>query len=405
MNCAKCGRELSPGELICPYCTGTEDEKTKRVHPMVGIERQRNANIHESAVKGESFSMSRFESSANGDVPANSNGWQSVREIEEFEHRRKQGGVRQETERVSMAAQTGGAVPPGQRMRSDSEHPQVENPTHRALSEENPPYGMQPPGEAYANSYNSFPEAPAAFARRSSGKKKWIVIMCAVLVLAVAAAVAAYALLFSKPDRSAESEKSISQSQSEKSTASSVESKSSQNADSGKKKSKKSSTPVYQIGETWEVSDQWRITINNVTETEDRVEYIDADPEAVYVIEYTVENLGYDNDQTDGLYFMLSSGSIVDCEGEMGYEYGSFSLVSQDQWVSAVPIGARHLVQESVGIKNPGDFTIHVSEIRTDKENVKEKAIFECKVNADEDSEGEESGTGDTGVDAEAVSA
>ena len=62
------------------------------------------------------------------------------------------------------------------------------------------------------------------------------------------------------------------------------------------------SQDVYKIGESYILDGLWKITINSVEETDDRNEFSDKTPAAVYIITYTYENLGNDDGIMDGVY-------------------------------------------------------------------------------------------------------
>lgn len=130
---------------------------------------------------------------------------------------------------------------------------------------------------------------------------------------------------------------------------------------------------TYKIGETYVVEGLWKITINSVEETADRNNFSDKNPAAVYVVTYTYENLGYDNDYSDGLYIYLEDG-IVDSTGKMGYSYpGDVSKYPQ-----GTPIGAFCEAQTCIGVDNPGNFKINFSEYGSDFN--KYSAVFELEV-------------------------
>lgn len=130
---------------------------------------------------------------------------------------------------------------------------------------------------------------------------------------------------------------------------------------------------VYRIGETWVVEGQWKITVDSVEETADRNEYSDKTPEAVYIMTYTYENLGYESDFMDGLFVDLEDG-IVDNSGKMGYSYpGDITLYPQE-----TPVGAVCEAQACIGVDNPGSFRINFS--RYDGNGEKQTAVFEVEV-------------------------
>lgn len=136
---------------------------------------------------------------------------------------------------------------------------------------------------------------------------------------------------------------------------------------------KSTSQDTYKIGETYIVEGQWKITVDSVEATEDRNEYSDKTPGAVYIVTYTYENIGYDDDYTDGLYIDLEGG-IVDSAGKMGYSYpGDVTLYPQE-----TPVGASCEAQACIGVDNPGNFKINFS--MYDGNTEKQSAVFEIEV-------------------------
>lgn len=136
---------------------------------------------------------------------------------------------------------------------------------------------------------------------------------------------------------------------------------------------KSTSQDTYKIGETYVVEGQWKITVDSVEATEDRNEYSDKTPGAVYIVTYTYENIGYDDDYTDGLYIDLEGG-IVDSAGKMGYSYpGDVTLYPQE-----TPAGASCEAQACIGVDNPGNFKINFS--MYDGNTEKQSAVFEIEV-------------------------
>lgn len=110
------------------------------------------------------------------------------------------------------------------------------------------------------------------------------------------------------------------------------------------------------LDECWEVPGQWKLTITDIKEISDRIEYETSKPEAVYVIDYIYENLGYQNEDYGGLYFSLAE-SIVDAKGMMGYEYG----IKTDYVAEAIDEDVTCTAQVCIGVNNKGPFVIHVS--------------------------------------------
>lgn len=136
---------------------------------------------------------------------------------------------------------------------------------------------------------------------------------------------------------------------------------------------KSTSQDTYKIGETYVVEGQWKITVDSVEATDERNEYSDKKPNAVYVVTYTYENIGYESDYSDGLYIDLEDG-IIDSAGKMGYSYpGDVTLYPQE-----TPIGASCEAQACIGVDNPGSFKINFTDY--DGNGEKQSAVFEIAV-------------------------
>ena len=136
---------------------------------------------------------------------------------------------------------------------------------------------------------------------------------------------------------------------------------------------KSTSQDTYKIGETYVVEGQWKITVDSVEATDERNEYSDKKPNAVYVVTYTYENIGYESDYSDGLYIDLEDG-IIDSAGKMGYSYpGDVTLYPQE-----TPIGASCEAQACIGVDNPGSFKINFTDY--DGNGEKQSAVFEITV-------------------------
>lgn len=136
---------------------------------------------------------------------------------------------------------------------------------------------------------------------------------------------------------------------------------------------KSTSQDTYKIGESYVVEGQWKITVDSVETTDDRNEYSDKNPAAVYLVTYTYENLGYDDDIMNGLYISLDDG-IVDSAGKMGYSYpGDISMYPQE-----TPVGASCQAQTCIGVDNAGSFKINF--YNYDSNNQKQSAVFEIDV-------------------------
>ena len=139
--------------------------------------------------------------------------------------------------------------------------------------------------------------------------------------------------------------------------------------------------PEIKVGETWTVDGLWKITINSVTETDERESYNDREnPEAVYLVDYTYENLGYKDEYSKGLGFDLDGvySQIVDSDKEMGYSYYVYvlsKLTSPDY----VPVGARMTAQVAIGVNHKGTFSILYEGRVEDRENLYDSKIYRVK--------------------------
>lgn len=136
--------------------------------------------------------------------------------------------------------------------------------------------------------------------------------------------------------------------------------------------SKATRNDEYSIGETWTVEGEWKLTINSVQETQDRNEYSDRNPSAVYIVTFTMENIGYvDIDgYSDGLFLVLDE-TITDNARVMGYSYP----VDVSLYEKVTPVGASCQAQVAIGVDNAGTFKIYVSHYVGDKSR-KESATF-----------------------------
>lgn len=108
---------------------------------------------------------------------------------------------------------------------------------------------------------------------------------------------------------------------------------------------------VFHKGETWTVEGQWELTVTDIAETEDRNEFSDKNPAAIYIVSFVYKNVGYvDSDGVmNGLYFVMDD-SIVDSAGFMGYSYpGDVTDYPQE-----TPVGASCKGQVCIGVDNAG---------------------------------------------------
>lgn len=135
---------------------------------------------------------------------------------------------------------------------------------------------------------------------------------------------------------------------------------------------------VYKIGDTWTVDGQWTLTVDSVETVSDRNEFSEKDPAAVYMVNYTYTNTGYEDsmDVMNGLYLSLDSMRIVDNAGTMGYSYPG-NVVDMPQ---ETPVGATCKAQACIGVDNAGTFKIIVDQY--DGNSKEQSATFQIDVDA-----------------------
>ena len=113
------------------------------------------------------------------------------------------------------------------------------------------------------------------------------------------------------------------------------------------------------IGEPWIVDGQWSLTITGATETSTRNSFSTERPGAVYIIDYTYQNLGYKKGNLDTLYFDLTiNGTIMDSTGRMGRSYP----LSVSKYPQAAPIGAICDAQCCIAVENAGPVQITIKQ-------------------------------------------
>lgn len=131
----------------------------------------------------------------------------------------------------------------------------------------------------------------------------------------------------------------------------------------------------FGIGETWTVEGQWTLTVTGVEEVQERNEFSEKNPGAVYIVNYTYTNIGYEDEDgiMDGLYIDMED-TVVDVAGTMGYSYpGDVTSYARE-----TPVGATCNAQVCIGVDNPGDFKITVT--KYDGNGKKQSAMFNLTV-------------------------
>lgn len=135
------------------------------------------------------------------------------------------------------------------------------------------------------------------------------------------------------------------------------------------------STPIFNLGQTWTVPGQWKLTINYATEMIKRNPYSDKNPAAVYLIDYTYENIGYENDYMGGLYMSLDMEKIIDSNGYAAYTYPN----SPTYYPQVIPVGAKCHGQCCIAVDHKGALKIYVEDYAGNS-YTKHSAIFNVPI-------------------------
>lgn len=125
----------------------------------------------------------------------------------------------------------------------------------------------------------------------------------------------------------------------------------------------------YGLGEWWEVKNQWRLKIDSVSFTDERNRFSDEKPEAVVVIKYTYENLGYEGRSQD---LFMRPDNVIDGDKKVvsGYPAGA-NVNPRPTPVGAIMDGA----ERSYGLtSDKGEISIHFAQY--DNSSNKQKAVF-----------------------------
>lgn len=145
--------------------------------------------------------------------------------------------------------------------------------------------------------------------------------------------------------------------------------------------SKQNNVQTLNVGDTWTVDGQWKLTINSVTTTNYRNPYSDHKPAQVVYISYSYENLGYYNTfyKEDMLYFALDPDvetTIIDSNGEVAYSYPG-----EDGGAKEIPNGAKCMNATScIGLNNVSDtITLSISKYDGNENKQMVKYILNVK--------------------------
>lgn len=114
---------------------------------------------------------------------------------------------------------------------------------------------------------------------------------------------------------------------------------------------------AFTLGQKWLVPGQWEVTIDSVTETAERNQFFERKPAAVYIINYTYKNIGYNNESVEGL-FITPNIDIIDATGKQAYTYP----VTVSNNPKPTKIGETCTAQIAIGVDNRGNFITHVAQ-------------------------------------------
>ncbi|MBQ6450403.1 MAG: hypothetical protein IJJ29_00585 [Solobacterium sp.] len=127
---------------------------------------------------------------------------------------------------------------------------------------------------------------------------------------------------------------------------------------------------AYRLGDTWKVDDLFSLTIHDISESSYRNAYTHLQPETVYLINYSYENLGYESSYMNGLYIDLEIDTVIDADGQLASSYpGGTGIYPQ-----VVPIGAACDAEAWIAVDHPGDLTLIVTV--TDDDYNRYEAVF-----------------------------
>ncbi|MDT2818096.1 hypothetical protein P7H55_09635 [Vagococcus lutrae] len=139
------------------------------------------------------------------------------------------------------------------------------------------------------------------------------------------------------------------------------------------KETKKEEKTIYKQDKWWEVDGQWKLKINSVTTTDERNEFSDKEPAQVVIINYTYENLGYEDEIQD--LFMMPA-KVIDSQNKMAETYPA----SGDSSPQPTPPGAiMENASDVYGLNNEGG-PIKITFEQYDNDDKLQKATFEVDI-------------------------
>lgn len=130
------------------------------------------------------------------------------------------------------------------------------------------------------------------------------------------------------------------------------------------------------LGQKWVVDGQWEVTINSVRETLERNQFSEHKPAAVYILNYTYKNIGYNNPSVKGLS-LAPNMEVIDSTGKKGYTYPV--TIATDKLPKEIKVGESFIAECAVGVDNKGDFITHVDQFNDELVAIKGKFFVDVK--------------------------
>lgn len=143
-----------------------------------------------------------------------------------------------------------------------------------------------------------------------------------------------------------------------------------------------SNVQTLKVGDTWTVDGQWSLTIHSLTPTSNRNPYSDKNPNQVFLITYSYQNIGYYNNfyNEDKLFFDLEpngDATYVDSNGELAYSYPA----DKTGYAQETPQGAKCTnAQAVIAVNNiSNSLTMTLEKHDSNGNNQKVKYILDVK--------------------------
>lgn len=144
---------------------------------------------------------------------------------------------------------------------------------------------------------------------------------------------------------------------------------------SNTKEESKDKSKILSKDDEWVVDGQWKLKILDVKTTDDRNEFSEKEPKQVVIVSYSYENIGYEDEIMDGLFF--TPEQIIDETGSIGYTYPG----NQTHYPDEIPVGSKiEIAEEVFGLDNESK-EVTINFVKYDGNKQKQKATFKVPVN------------------------